>query len=388
MSRVSRPVLTAPVSHPSEVAPLLRAGVAELYCGVQPSDERARAVGVEYANRRDDVASNLARYDELDEVVRIARGERDDARIFLALNNYFTEVSFPLAIEQIERALEAGVDALILADPALVPEVRSRAPNLDLHLSSVAAYFNSEALAHCREQGFTRAILPRHLTEAEIASLVERAEGLELEVLVMNDGCHLVDGHCGFLHPIQQPPAAARLLRTRGLERALAPITTRIPQRWFMHMLEESDMLPCHLREEQVEVEVEGDGVNPDDVRAYHVRNLTASRVRYRCALCSLGALAAGGVHSLKLVGRRYPLSQKLSAVRSLRRALGYAESGMTGEPLVQACEGLFTEAHGFACERRYCYLAPGGARGVSPPDEEPVRGEPPERRVSTAPRP
>ncbi len=363
-----RPAITAPVSEPSDVEPLVAAGASELYCGVQPRNEAAREAGVEHANRRDDAGSNLVDYRELAQVVRRAHAVR--AEVFLALNNHFTAASLPLAVEQIERAGDAGVDAFIVADAALLPSLRERAPSVPLHLSSVAAAFNGEALAHWRALGFQRAVLPRHLTEPEIAELVSVAGDLELEVLVMNDGCHLVDGHCGFLHPIQQAPTlAGKLLTQPRVERLLRPITAHIPPQLLMGMLEESEMLPCHLKDEQLVVEVEdgAEGVDVEAVRRYHVDYMTVSRVRYRCALCSVGALGRGGVRSLKVAGRRYALSQRVADVRSLARALEHVDRGMEGEPLVRACEALFRENRGFECERAYCYFAPGGWRGSGP---------------------
>ncbi len=365
---MKRPAITAPVSEPSDVEPLVEAGASELYCGVQPRNDAAREAGVEHANRRDDAGSNLLDYRELAQVVRRAHAAR--VEVFLALNNHFTAASLPLAREQIERASGAGVDAFIVADPAILPQLRESAPHVPLHLSSVAAAFNGEALAHWRALGFRRAVLPRHLTEPEIAELVGVAGDLEIEVLVMNDGCHLVDGHCGFLHPIQQAPSlGGKLLTQPRVERWLRPLTAHIPPRILMGMLEESEMLPCHLKDEQVVVEVE-EGAQDLDVEAvgrYHVDYMTVSRVRYRCALCSVGALGRAGVRSLKVAGRRYALSQRIADVRSLAQALDRVEGGLEGEALVRDCEALFRENRGFPCERAYCYFAPGGWRGESP---------------------
>lgn len=365
-----RPAITAPVSEPRDVEALLDAGASELYCGVQPRNAASEQAGVEHANRRDDAGSNLRDYRELESVVRRARARGAD--VFLALNNHFTAASLPLAEEQIERAAAAGVAAFIVADAALLPVLAERAPRVPLHLSSVAAAFNGKALAFWRERGFARAVLPRHLTEGEMAELVRVAPGTELEVLVMNDGCHLVDGHCGFLHPIQQAPSlAGKLLTNATVERLIRPVTAHIPATLFRGMLEESDLLPCHLKEDEVVVEVEGGGdgaaasdVDVERVRRYHLDYMTVSRVRYRCALCSVGALARAGVRSLKVAGRRYALSQRVADVRSLAEALDLSERGLDGEPLVRACEDLFARNRGFPCKREYCYFAPGGWRG------------------------
>lgn len=362
-----RPAITAPVSEPRDVEALLDAGASELYCGVQPRNAASEQAGVEHANRRDDAGSNLRDYRELESVVRRARARGAD--VFLALNNHFTAASLPLAEEQIERAAESGVAAFIVADAALLPVLAEKAPKVPLHLSSVAAAFNGEALAFWRERGFARAVLPRHLTEAEMAELVRAAPGTELEVLVMNDGCHLVDGHCGFLHPIQQAPSlAGKLLTHPTIERLIRPVTAHIPATLFRGMLEESDLLPCHLKDDEVVVEVEpgadAGAVDVERVRRYHLDYMTVSRVRYRCALCSVGALARAGVRSLKVAGRRYALSQRVADVRSLAAALDLAEGGADGEPFVQACEELFEKNRGFPCKREYCYFAPGGWRG------------------------
>ena len=88
------------------------------------------------------------------------------------------------------------VDAVILADPGLMAYAAERHPELRLHLSVQASATTYEAINfYVRRFGIRRAVLPRVLSLAQVADVVENAE-TEIEVFGFGSLCVMVEGRC------------------------------------------------------------------------------------------------------------------------------------------------------------------------------------------------
>jgi collagenase-like PrtC family protease len=68
-----------------------------------------------------------------------------------------------------DRAVDLGMDAVILADPGLMQYARSTTRKLRLHLSVQGSATSADAINFYREQfGIVRAVLPRVLSLAQV----------------------------------------------------------------------------------------------------------------------------------------------------------------------------------------------------------------------------
>ena len=104
-------------------------------------DEAAIASGIRYAH---------------------ARG----CKVFMALNTY-PQASNPAPWRSaVDKAVDLGVDAVILADPGLMQYAATHHPKLRLHLSVQGSATNFDAINFYREQfGIVRAVLHDVLTD-------------------------------------------------------------------------------------------------------------------------------------------------------------------------------------------------------------------------------
>ncbi|NLE22843.1 MAG: U32 family peptidase [Actinobacteria bacterium] len=174
----TRPELLAPAGEPRALRAALSAGADAVYFGLERWSARA-------------FAGNFAG-DAVQEAVETAH--MYDARAYLALNTLLKDEEIEPALAALEAPYRAGLDALIVADLGFAACVREEYPGLALHASTQLNTHGSAQLAALRRLGFSRAILARELSIAEIAAL--DACGLELEAFVHGALCYGYSGDC------------------------------------------------------------------------------------------------------------------------------------------------------------------------------------------------
>lgn len=118
------------------------------------------------------------------------------AKVLVALNTYAQPGTVPRWTAALDLAADLGVDAVILADPGLMAYAAERHRELRLHLSVQASATTYEAINfYVRRFGIRRAVLPRVLSLAQVADVVENAE-TEIEVFGFGSLCVMVEGRC------------------------------------------------------------------------------------------------------------------------------------------------------------------------------------------------
>ncbi|SDJ90498.1 ubiquinone anaerobic biosynthesis protein UbiU [Microbulbifer yueqingensis] len=121
-----------------------------------------------------------------------ARGRR----LFVAINTYAQPDNFDRWQQAVDRAVDLGADAVILADIGLMDYARQRYPDLALHLSVQASATSPAALAFYRDNfGVQRAVLPRVLSLKQVAQ-VAAGSPVELEVFGFGSLCIMAEGRC------------------------------------------------------------------------------------------------------------------------------------------------------------------------------------------------
>jgi putative protease len=158
----------------------LRHGADAVYFGLQDGfNARARA-------------ANFALVD-LDALA--ARIHRAGARAYVTLNTLVFEPELP-AMERVLRAIAAaGVDALIVQDPAVCLLARAVCPELELHASTQMTIAEPAAAGFAAALGVTRIVVPRELSIDEIRTFAAGTD-LELEVFVHGALCVSWSGQC------------------------------------------------------------------------------------------------------------------------------------------------------------------------------------------------
>ena len=99
-------------------------------------------------------------------------------------------------LRDIEPIIAMGPDALIMADPGLIMQVREKWPEVAIHLSVQANTTNFMSVKFWQKVGITRIILSRELSLDEIEKIRQECPDMELEVFVHGALCIAYSGRC------------------------------------------------------------------------------------------------------------------------------------------------------------------------------------------------
>ena len=178
-----RPEILAPAGDRDALAAALAAGADAVYFGLDDGfNARARAANFPS--------------DGLAEVV--AQVHRAGVRAYVTLNTLVFEPELPIVEELLRRIAAAGVDAIIVQDPAVALLARAVCPALEVHGSTQMTASSGRAVELLAALGLSRVVVPRELSVAEIAAYKEVADGpgVELEVFVHGALCVAWSGQC------------------------------------------------------------------------------------------------------------------------------------------------------------------------------------------------
>ena len=143
-------------------------------------------------------ARNFAGLNFDDETIAqgISYAHARNCKVLVALNTYPQAGNWQAWRSAAVRAAQAGADALICADPALMAWVAEHHPGLRLHLSVQGSATNFEAINfYHRHFGIARAVLPRVLSMAQVRQLIANTP-VEIEVFGFGSLCVMVEGRC------------------------------------------------------------------------------------------------------------------------------------------------------------------------------------------------
>jgi len=165
-------------------------GIAAIDCGA----DAVYIAGPSFGARKD--AGN-----EVDDIRRLCGyAHKYGARIFVTVNTIIYGEELGCAKRLIREIVDAGVDALIVQDLAvlrivdeLVAEGMRRIP---LHASTQSALINTERAAFLASLGYARLILERELSLGQIKEIAETAPDCEIEFFVHGALCVCYSGQC------------------------------------------------------------------------------------------------------------------------------------------------------------------------------------------------
>ena len=170
-------------------------------------DARAIAQGIDYAHER-------------------------GRKVLLALNTYPQPSAWQQWRDAVDRAAQAKVDAVIMADPGLMAYASQHHPDLRLHLSVQGSATNPEAIKYYHEHfGIQRVVLPRVLSMTQVEQVCEQVP-VQVEVFGFGSLCVMVEGRCALssyatgespnTHGVCSPAAHVRWEQTdQGLDSRL-----------------------------------------------------------------------------------------------------------------------------------------------------------------------
>lgn len=309
--------VVSPIDNLAEAAALLEAGADELYGGLIPAEWQQRFDLLASLNQRTFAEAQIASWVDLSAILQLTHAA---GKTFLLTLNapFYSEPQLPLLLDYVDQAVETGIDGVILADLGLLRLLRRRHPGLQYHASTLAHLGNSEALRFYAEQGISGAVLPRHLSVAELAAIAGAVPAVRCDAFLLVGKCPNTEGLCTFYHsspdkiwpceipyriePLQQPASA-------GLQQAMT-----------------------------------------------RQHSWSRTNRRHGCGLCAIPGLLKAGISGVKLVGRGAPAGQKIKNILLTRDFLRLAME--TDEP--DAYRRLARAAHhkrfGGPCSPNVCY--------------------------------
>lgn len=281
-----RPEILAPAGTEESFAAALASAADAVYLGLSEGfNARARST-----------AFNLAGLPGL-----VRRAHAAGAKLYLTVNTLIFEAELE-ALEDFLRAVTvAGVDALIVQDPATALLAHRIAPSLRLHASTQMTISSAEGARFAATLGVSRVVLPRELSSAEVA-LFASASPLESEVFVHGALCMAWSGQC----------LTSETFSDRSANRGQCSQACRMPYEAVV----DGQLLPL------------GDLrylLSPEDLAAH----------------AALPELVDAGVHSLKIEGRYKGPAYVTTAVDSWRNWREAVLRGVTDADRTQLARDL-----------------------------------------------
>ncbi|HET9621358.1 MAG TPA: DUF3656 domain-containing protein [Kofleriaceae bacterium] len=175
-----RPEILAPAGALDSLSAALAAGADAVYFGLDDGfNARARATNFP----SDALAQTMAWI------------HRAGARAYVTLNTLVFEPELAIVEELIRRVAAAGVDAIIVQDPAVALLARAICPALEVHASTQMTASSPLAAELLRGLGISRVVVPRELSVGEIRQYAA-GTSLPLEVFIHGALCVSWSGQC------------------------------------------------------------------------------------------------------------------------------------------------------------------------------------------------
>lgn len=308
--------IISPIDKLQEAAQLIAAGADELYGGYLPAewDDYGLAASI---NQRSFATAQIPSETDLAEIIALAHGH---GRTFaLTLNApYYTEAQTPMLLDYVDRMVSLGIDSLILADLGLLRLLHKRHPDLELHASTLAHLGNAAAVRFFAGQGIRRAVLPRHLSVADMAAVVLAVPEVRCDAFLLVGKCPNTEGLCTFHHSSPEK------------------------------------VWPCEIPYE-IQPFAAHSSKRLDDAMTRQGSWSTTDR-RHGCGLCAIPSLQRCGVHGLKLVGRGAPAAQKVRNILLTREFIDLTASEPDFSVYRQRAMLAHRQRFGAVCHQNVCY--------------------------------
>ena len=196
------PELLAPAGGPDAFRAAVANGADAVYLGVESLNARRGA-----ENFTLDGLAEACRYAHL-------RG----VRVYLTANIVVLESELDEAVELVDRAWEAGVDAVIVQDLGLLRALRSLLPDVRVHASTQMNAHNTLTVQTLGALGVSRVTLAREVSIDEIGGFAHEG-GIEVESFVHGALCVCYSGQC----------LMSSLIGRRSANRGLCAQPCRLP---------------------------------------------------------------------------------------------------------------------------------------------------------------
>lgn len=216
--------------------------------------------------------SSPANFDFEQLVCAVEAAHARGVKVYLTCNTLPRNNEIPFFERFVKEAVEAGVDALIVADIGLFMLIKQYAPDMEVHISTQTGIVNYVTARELYNMGAKRIVLARELSLDEIAEIrAKTSPDLDIEAFVHGAMCVSFSGRC----------LLSQYLVNRDANRG----ECAQPCRWGYHLMEEKrpgEFFPVF-----------------EDEKGTYILN-----AKDMCMIEHIDKLAQAGVTSLKIEGR------------------------------------------------------------------------------------
>lgn len=177
--KLATPELLAPAGSLEKLKFAVRYGADAVYIGGQKYGLRSGA-------------DNFS-FEEMRQGVEFA--SRYGAKIYVAANIFAHNEDIPGLEDYLANLQEAGVAAIIVADPAIIETCKKAAPKLELHLSTQQSTMNWRTVKFWKDEGVDRVVLAREAGLEEILEIKQKVD-IEIEAFIHGAMCSSWSGRC------------------------------------------------------------------------------------------------------------------------------------------------------------------------------------------------
>ncbi|RNB84484.1 U32 family peptidase [Brevibacillus fluminis] len=286
--QLKKPELLAPAGNLEKLKFAVLYGADAVYIGGQKFGLRSKA-------------GNFS-YDDMKEGVAFAH--QHGAKVFVAANIIAHNEDFDGMAEYFQTLYQLGIDAVIVADPAIVEVCKQAAPKLEIHLSTQASTTNWQAVQFWAEEGIARVVLAREVSMEEIRQIKAHTD-VEIEAFIHGAMCISYSGRC----------VLSNHMTNRDANRGGCAQSCR----WKYDLFEEVE------DEEEAALPIIGKKELPlfsenDDEFTMSSKDL--------CMIESIPEMVDAGVESLKIEGRMKTVHYVATVVNTYRRVIdAYCEN-------------------------------------------------------------
>ena len=174
--------LLAPAGDEECFKAAIAAGADAVYFGLEQFSARTRAKNI---------TVNQAEY-------LIPLAHKHNCRAYLTLNTLISDDEMPAALSLLEKAVECGIDAVIVQDLGVLNVIRSCFPELEIHASTQMTTHNLSQCKLLSEAGVSQVNLSRELSLSEIEKITEllHKKNIIPEIFVQGAFCISYSGQC------------------------------------------------------------------------------------------------------------------------------------------------------------------------------------------------
>lgn len=176
---LKKPEVLAPAGNLEKLKIAVHYGADAIYIGGQQFSLRANA-------------DNFT-FEEMKEGADFAHAH--GAKIYVAANIIAHNEDMQGVEEYFAKLYEVGIDAVIVADPALIEACKKGAPDLEIHLSTQASTTNWQSVQYWKDEGIARVVLAREVSFEEIREIKEHVD-VEIEQFIHGAMCPAYSGRC------------------------------------------------------------------------------------------------------------------------------------------------------------------------------------------------